>query len=228
MSAGAEQERVPVYVWDVVVRLTHWTIALSIFTLSVTGIYIGKPFITTSVPATQAFIMGTVRVIHFYVAMAFTLAVLVRIVWMFLGPRWARWNQLVPTSKQRLADMWGTLRFYSFVDAKPPHATGHNAMAGFAYIGAFTLYLVMIVTGNALYGASAHVESPLRVFAGILPYIGGAQVARWIHHVAMWLILGFVVQHVYSGLLTSIIERNGELDSIVSGHKHVPAAAGTK
>ena len=33
--------------------------------------------------------------------------------------------------------------------------------------------------------------------------------ARWIHHVVMWLLLGFTVHHVYSAVLVAIIEKNG-------------------
>jgi Ni/Fe-hydrogenase 1 B-type cytochrome subunit len=37
----------------------------------------------------------------------------------------------------------------------------------------------------------------------------------------MWLLLGFVVQHVYSSWLVATIERNGTLDSIFSGNKWI-------
>ena len=46
--------------------------------------------------------------------------------------------------------------------------------------------------------------------------------ARWIHHIVMWLLLGFTVHHVYSAVLVAIIEKNGTLDSIFSGYKWVP------
>lgn len=217
-------DQVPVYVWDIVVRLTHWIIALSIITLSVTGIYIGRPFITASTPGSQAFIMGTVRLVHFWTSIAFTVAVMSRILWMFQGPVYARWNQLVPTTKQRLRDMWGTLRFYTFIDAEPPPAIGHNAMAGFAYIGAFSMYIVMILTGFALWGASGHYDSPTKLFTWILPLVGGPQTARLIHHVVMWILLCFVVQHVYSSTLMARVEKVGVIDSIFGGWKIIPKA----
>ena len=44
---------VRVYVWEVPVRVTHWLIALSIIVLSVTGLYIGRPFMTVPGPAGQ-------------------------------------------------------------------------------------------------------------------------------------------------------------------------------
>ena len=43
-------ELVRVYVWQIPVRVTHWLIAGSIILLSVTGLYIGRPFMTVSGP----------------------------------------------------------------------------------------------------------------------------------------------------------------------------------
>ena len=61
--------------------------------LSATGFYIGHPFIAVSGPARDHFVMGTMRVIHLYTAIVFSLAVLFRIYWMFVGNRYARWDQ---------------------------------------------------------------------------------------------------------------------------------------
>ena len=59
-----------------------------------------------------------------------------------------------------------------------------------------------------LRGASADVGLAVRWFASLAPLIGGLQSARWIHHVVMWLLLGFAVHHVYSAVLMSTIEAN--------------------
>ena len=40
-----ELERI--YVWDTVVRVTHWLVALSIAVLTATGIYLGHPFLAS-------------------------------------------------------------------------------------------------------------------------------------------------------------------------------------
>jgi Ni/Fe-hydrogenase 1 B-type cytochrome subunit len=80
----------------------------------------------------------------------------------------------------------------------------------------------MIATGFALYSASARVGSPMRLFQFLVPLFGGLQPARWIHHVVMWLLLGFMVHHVYSGILMSQVEANGTMESIFSGYKFVP------
>lgn len=212
-------EVVPIYVWDLLVRWTHWLIVLSIAVLAVTGFLIGNPVLIVTGPAREAFVMGTVRAVHFFAAIVFTLAVLSRILWMFIGPRVARWHQFVPLRRERREGFWPTVRFYLFRQRKPPAFIGHNPVAGFAYTAVFALYLVVIATGLAMYAASAAVGSPGRWFAFLAPLFGGLQLARWIHHVVMWLLLGFAVHHVYSAILVSVVEHNGTIDSIVSGWK---------
>lgn len=212
---------VPTYVWDLVVRITHWAIVLSMILLAITGIYIGHPWgSSSSGPAGAHFTMGWVRVLHFYGAIVFALAVLSRIAWAFIGPRRSGWRQFVPTSRRRLRDMVSTFQFYSLIRTKPPACKGHNPLAGLFYMLVFGLYLVMIVTGLALYSVDSF--SHMRWFQWLLPLFHGAQGARLIHHVTMWLLIGFVVQHVYSAMLTARVEKNGTMDSMFSGYKFLP------
>ncbi|MGM0575378.1 MAG: Ni/Fe-hydrogenase, b-type cytochrome subunit [Myxococcota bacterium] len=213
---------VRVRVWDRVVRTTHWLIVFSMAFLFVTGLYIGNPFITVSGPARESFVMGTMKIVHSYSAIVFTLAVLSRIVWMFVGRRHARWTAFVPTTRAVLRDMKDTFLFYIFVKQRPPMAVGHNPLAGATYAVVFGLYLVMIATGLGLYSVSAHVDSPMGWFGFLLPVFGGVPGARLVHHVAMWLLVGFAVHHVYSSVLMSLVERNGTVGSIFTGDKWVP------
>jgi len=186
--------------------------------LAVTGIYIGHPFLAVGEgPAVGLFATGTVKIIHFYAAIVFTLSVLARVVWMFAGNEYARWYNFLPFRRGTT----GTFKFYVFWQRNPPTIIGHNPLAGVAYSAVFVLYFIEIVTGLTMYGASAHVDSPLRVFAALAPWLGGLQAARWFHHVAMWLLLGFFVHHLYSAALMAHVERNGVIDSMVSGYKFI-------
>lgn len=219
--AEAAESLEPVYVWDLVVRSTHWLIVFSMVVLTVTGIYLGRPFLTSAGPASNTFVMGWFKVVHFYAAIVFSLSVGTRLIWMFTGPRWARFDQFVPTTRQRLRDMLGTFLFYILLRPTPPPTVGHNPMAGATYVAVFALYLVMIFSGLALYSVSAH-TSYMKVWGELLPLFGGAAGARWLHHVVMWLLIGFSVHHVFSALLVSRVEKNGTVDSIVSGYKYLP------
>jgi Ni/Fe-hydrogenase 1 B-type cytochrome subunit len=222
MTDEASSALTPVYVWQVPVRVTHWLIALSIIVLSVTGLYIGRPFMTVPGPAGRWFVMGTMKVIHFYAAIVFTCAVVARIIWMFTGNKYARWDKFLSVHRTRQKGILPTVLFYSFLREKPPAYVGHNPVAGSAYLLVFGLYLLAIGTGLVMHAPSAEVGSPLRWFASLAPLVGGFQIARWIHHVVMWLLLGFMVHHVYSAVLVSVIEKNGTIDSIISGYKWVP------
>lgn len=209
---------VRVYVWEWPVRITHWLIALSIIVLSATGIYIGRPFVISNSPT----FMATVKAVHSYTAIVFTLAVLSRIAWMFIGNSYARWYNFIPVHRHRRKGLVGTFEFYVFLLRKPPGYVGHNPLAGMTYVLVFLLYFVMIATGFALYSTSAPVGSPMRLFQFLIPIFGGLQPARWIHHVVMWLLLGFAVHHVYSSVLMSQVEANATTESMFSGYKFVP------
>jgi len=213
---------VRVYVWEIPVRLCHWLIFFSIMTLAATGFYIGTPFISVPGEAGDHFVMGTVKVVHSYAAIVFALAVLVRIVWMFMGNRFALWDKFLPVRERRWKGLWPTVKFYLFARRKPPGFVGHNPVAGLAYLLIYGLCLLEIATGLALYQANAEIGSWTKAFEFLVPLLGGLQGARWIHHVIMWLLLGFFLHHVYSALLMSQIEQNATMESIFSGYKFVP------
>ncbi|KAB2900158.1 MAG: Ni/Fe-hydrogenase, b-type cytochrome subunit [Kofleriaceae bacterium] len=208
----------PVYVWDLVVRLSHWLIVFSMIVLTVTGIDIATPFL---VSADTGFTHGYVRIVHMYAAIVFSLAVGARLAWMFLGPRRSGWREFVPASKSRLSKLRDQILFYMLIRPHPPYCPGHNPLAGLSYVAVFGLYMVMILTGFALYSASAY-TSYMRHWDFLLPLLGGPQGARWIHHVTMWLLLIFAVSHIAFALLTSRSEKNGTFDSIFSGYKFLP------
>jgi Ni/Fe-hydrogenase 1 B-type cytochrome subunit len=209
-----------VYVWDLVVRLSHWIIMLAIFMLAITGIYIGKPFLIPSGPADEQFVMATMKTVHFYAAIIFALTVAARIAWMFVGSYYARWHQFVPVGQRRRGDVFKMLKFYTFISKKPPLNVGHNPLAGMTYVAVFGLYLTMIFTGFALYSVSA--VGYMQWWEWLLPVLGGPQTARWIHHLAMWFLLGFFAHHIWSAILVSRVEGVGLIDSMFSGYKFLP------
>ena len=223
MSAHEDgQPRISVYVWDPIVRASHWLIFGGILVLAATGFYIGHPFGLSARPAAQTFVMGWVRLVHSYAAIVFSVAVFARVLWMFLGPPMARWNQFIPSTRKRVRDLWGTFLFYTFIRRDPPPTTGHNALAGLTYVVVFGLYFMMIVSGLVLYLPAASAGSYLHALDFAARLFGGLQTLRWVHHVGMWLLLGFMVHHIYSGWLLARLEQNGTLDSIFTGYKYLP------
>ena len=219
MDVGGQQR---VYVWESPVRITHWLIFAAILVLSVTGFLIGRPVINPAGEARAHHVMATVKVIHFYAAIVFTTSILARLIWFFTGNSYSRWHQFLPVDSRRRKGIWGTLRFYLFVDRQTPPFAGHNPVAGLTYTLVFGLYALVTATGFAMYSVDAPVGSPFRKLQWLIPLFGGLPWARWIHHVIMWLLLGFLVHHVYSALLMSHVEKTATMESIFSGFKFLP------
>jgi Ni/Fe-hydrogenase 1 B-type cytochrome subunit len=140
---------------------------------------------------------------------------------MLLGGRYASWRQFVPVTRARLARFVETLRFYSFLRVDGPGEVGHNPVAGVAYLAVYGLCLVEIATGLALWGANGTPDAWLRAFTQLAMLLGGLQLTRWVHHVVMWLLLGFFLHHLCTSILMNRVEGNGLIGSIFSGTKFV-------
>lgn len=211
-----------IYVWELPVRLTHWAIFFSTIALALTGYYIGNPFLSSPGPASGHFFMAYARVIHTYASIVFSLAVLIRVYWMFAGNEFARLTEFVPLSRRRLRNLGQSALFYAYIRRDPVAYPGHSALAGGSYVMIFAIYFVMILTGLALYSVGAQVGSPLRFFEVLIPVFHSLPIARLIHHAGMWFLIMFVVVHLYFVLLSSLTERAGTFDSIFSGYKFFP------
>jgi Ni/Fe-hydrogenase 1 B-type cytochrome subunit len=205
-----------VYVWEVPVRLTHWVNVLAILTLSATGLYIGNPVFLGGTGA----VMSGVRALHRITAYLFVASVALRIYWAFAGNAWASWRVLFPyLTRQGRAELVQTFLYYTFLRRRPPAAVGHNALASLAYFAVAGLIAIEILTGFALQSVGAGGWRALAF--GWVFSLGGFQTVRLVHHMVMWLLLGFMVHHVYSVLLMESEERNGLMTSIFSGYKFV-------
>ena len=217
-DAADAESRQNVYVWELPVRITHWVTVICIGILTVTGIYIAFPFLGTTGDAVNQYLMGDIRFIHFVTAFVFTVSVLFRVYWMFLGNEWASWRQFLPTKSARRRGARRMMAFYLFIRRKAPAVIGHNPLAGLAYSVVFILFLIQILTGFALYSLPFNGGFWPATF-GWINMLLGVQPVRLIHDIVMWLILAFVVHHVYTAVLIDIEERSGLMSSIFSGYK---------
>jgi Ni/Fe-hydrogenase 1 B-type cytochrome subunit len=77
-------------VFEAPVRLWHWLTVGCMLVLMVTGYFIGRPLPSVSGEATYLFYMGDIRLVHFSAAMVFTVILLMRIYWAFVGNRYSR------------------------------------------------------------------------------------------------------------------------------------------
>lgn len=207
------------YVWELPVRITHWVNVLAIITLCITGLFIGAPRTLALEPS--QYIMGWLRFAHFTAGYAFAVSVAARIVWSLIGNEYCRWRVFLPwltaAGRRRMLEVF---RWYVFLSRKPPKDVGLNAMAATVYFLVFLLYLLLIVTGFALYvqytpGTIVH------AMVSWLMLLIPLQWLRLAHHLATWMLIGFVINHIYSAWLVDIRIKGGVISGIFSGFKPV-------
>ena len=206
------------YVWQLPVRICHWSSALSVFLLAVTGFLIGNPVIAGS--STESFLMGWVRFIHFVAGYALIISVIARLLWSLNDHCFSGWREYFPflTGEGR-KEMLVMLKYYFFIDRKTPDSVGHNPLAVTAYVGLFLIFFGMFVSGFALYAEHAPGGT---MYAMLKPayMLMSTQIMRQYHHLGMWLIICFIINHIYSVWLIDIKEKGGEITSIFSGYKY--------
>lgn len=210
--------QVRLYVWEWPVRFAHWIIFTAVVSLSITGYYMHRPFIIPH--GRTAYVMGTMRFVHIISGFAFLGAVLIRIVWMFIGNRWAHWDQFIPVTKQSWHDIAETGKYYGFMSWSPKPHIGHNALAGAAYAAIYAMAFVEILTGLALYSQILG-SKVLLFFFGWLPHLIDIQWLREIHFLLMFGFWMFFIHHLYTAILVSVEEENGLMESMFSGYKFV-------
>ncbi|MDQ7065835.1 MAG: Ni/Fe-hydrogenase, b-type cytochrome subunit [candidate division KSB1 bacterium] len=208
------------YVWEFPVRLYHWVNAICVVLLIATGFIIGRPIpITYANEAYQQYWFGTVRFIHFVAAFVFFFNFLVRIYWGFVGNRYARWRNFIPVTRAQWQEMVEVLKVDILqTDIKERISIGHNALAGLIYFLSFLVFLFQAFTGFALYSSMSSSFLP-RLFAWVVPLMGGDFAVRQWHHLFMWFFVVFIIIHVYLVFYHDYVEGRGTTSSMVGGWK---------
>jgi Ni/Fe-hydrogenase 1 B-type cytochrome subunit len=214
-----------VYVWQWPVRLYHWVNALAVVVLCVTGYIIGKPVsFVSSAEAYQHYWFGWVRFIHFAASFLFFFNFVFRIYWGFAGNQYARWNNFLPLTPAQLRRQWrevrGVLKSDILLQKGESLPVGHNALAGWTYFLSFLAFLFQSITGFGLYAAMSKSALP-KLFAWIVPLMGGDFAVRQWHHAMMWFFVLFAMVHVYLTFYHDYVEGRGVISSMAGGWKFI-------
>jgi Ni/Fe-hydrogenase 1 B-type cytochrome subunit len=217
--ANDSERIVPVYVWELPVRIAHWGLVGSLVLLTITGTYMHSPFLAAN--GLRAWVMGWMRFLHELSGLLLIAIFIPRIYWFFAGNRYASWRSWLPHTARQWTSIKSMVAYYGFRRRNPFEEIGHNSLAALAYIAVFSLVALEFITGLVLF--SVVEESPfLRFFLGWIPRVIDIQWIRSAHFLIMFLLIAFFIHHIYSALLVGISERNGEMESIFTGWKFVP------
>lgn len=133
-------------VWDAGTRWFHWINALCVIALGVLGLLILKEgALGVSTPGKVL-----LKTIHVWVGYLFAANLAWRIVWAFLGNRYARWRAILPGGR----GYSHALRSYvaAFIAGHPQHYAGHNPVGRLAVAVLLLLIAVQAATGLVLAG----------------------------------------------------------------------------
>lgn len=182
-----------VKVWDVPVRLFHWSLLAAVVFL----------FISAN---------NGMQNTHLWLGYFLTFLLIFRIVWGFLGPQYARFTDFVksPTAVMRYSKRVVTGAAERFV--------GHNP-AGGAMVIALLLVLAALVATGFILAAGLEYEGPL---LGSLDHIADQrifwtlQIHRWLVDL-LWLLVGF---HLLGVFHASLQHRENLVRAMLTGRKY--------
>jgi Ni/Fe-hydrogenase 1 B-type cytochrome subunit len=224
MGSPVLMERV--YVWEWPVRLYHWVNALCVTVLCVTGYIIGKPVaLAWSSEAWMLYSFGTVRFFHFAAAFIFFFNFVFRIYWGFAGNQYARWDNFIPLTlaqfRRQRREAIAVLKTDVLLSRSSDiPSIGHNAFAGWTYFLSFLAFLFQSITGFGLYAAMSQATLP-KLFAWVVPLMGGDLAVRQWHHAMMWFFVLFAIVHVYLTFYHDYVEGRGVISSMAGGWKFI-------
>lgn len=209
-----------VYVYEAPVRIWHWLHAISIAVLCVTGYFIANPLPSLSGEASSHFLMGNIRLIHFIAGYVFTIAFLVRMYWAIVGNTYSR-ELFIPKiwKPQWWGDLIHEIKYYLFLTRTSHKTLGHNPLAQSAmWFFNVLLVLFLIVTGFALYaeglGQGSWADS---MFGWVTVWLGSSLDVKMWHLFSMWLMLIFVIIHIYMAIRADIMDRGSSISTMIGG-----------
>lgn len=209
-----------VYVYEAPVRVWHWVNALSITLLAITGYLVANPLPSLSGEASDHFLMGYIRFVHFAAAYVFAVGFLGRIYWALVGNRYSRQLFRLPLHRMTFwKELLHEVRWYAFLEKEPKKYVGHNPLAHLFMVAIITVGgAIMLLTGFALYAEQTGLGSwQDRLFGWLIPLLGQSQDVRLWHHWGMWVIVVFVMLHVYVAIREDIVSRQSMISTMISG-----------
>lgn len=224
-------------VWDLPTRLFHWINALAVLGLIGIGLVI---YNADSLDVSQD---GKVllKTAHVWVGYVFAVNLVWRLVWAFLGNRFARWRAILPGG---LGYLHG-LRAYaaSFLSGEPHPYLGHNPAGRIGVAALLLLLIVQAITGLVLAGTDIYyppfgywfaqwVAAPGVDPSTVVPYapdmVDAAAYesmrdfrAPFIetHEIVFFLVLAVAILHILAVVVTELREGGDITSAMFTGRK---------
>ena len=224
-------------------RIIHWVNVVSMIVAIVTGLYIAAPYYQTLIaePAVDKYVMAWNRWGHFIVAIIFDVTSII-VAYLFFFSRFEKpYKKILPTGKnikEFFAVFVNLLTLNRTKNFDSTHADSFNTV----YFTIFHLLLAwMLLTGLQMYvqifphGHSSigdwwpwmlHIATDWTIpvsnwMIGSTATGGNLMDVRISHHITMWLVIVWVVFHIYYQVWRTIFWKEGDIAIVVGGSKFV-------
>ena len=214
-------------------RTIHLVNAICMVIAVITGLYIGHPYYQALIadPAVDKYVMAWNRWGHFIVAIIFDVTA-VLIGYLYFFSRFEQpYKKILPTGKNIKEFFEVFLNLITF-NRRKNFDSSHSDSYNIVFFTIFHLLLVfMLFSGLQLYvhglesghssignwwPAMLHIATDWT-----LSLFGGNMGVRIAHHTSMYLILVWVMCHIYYQVWRTIFWQEGEIAIVVSGSKFV-------
>ena len=214
-------------------RTIHWTNAFCMIVAVATGLYIGHPYYQSFIadPAVDKYVMAWNRWGHFIAAIIFDVTAIL-IGYLYLFSNFDKpYKKILPT-KQNFIEFWEVFFNLITFNRRKKFDSTHSDSYNIVFFTFFHILLVfMLLTGLQLYvhGLASGESSIGSWWPWMLHFatdwtlsvFGGNMGVRIAHHTAMYLILMWVMSHIYYQIWRTIYWREGDIGIVFSGHKFV-------
>jgi cytochrome b len=192
-------------VWDLFVRIAHWTVALGFFV---------------------AYLTEDITTVHVWAGYLVGVLVLARIVWGFVGPRHARFSDFLTDPITAIRYLW------DLVLARAKRHIGHGPAGGAMVIALLLFLAATVVTGLIRYAeedgagplaplyaqtSTAAAPQPLANEEGEGDERRGESAFGEAHEVIANVTLGLVIFHILGVLLASFVHNENLARAMVIG-----------
>ena len=225
-------------------RMIHWVNAISMVVAIITGLYIAEPYYQTLIAegAVDKYVMAWNRWGHFIVAIIFDVTSII-VAYLYFFSRFEKpWKKVIPTGKN-IKEFFAVLVNLFTLNRTKNFDSTHSDSFNTVYFTIFHLLLAwMLFTGLQLYvhGLESGLSSIGKWWPAMLHLatdwtipvsgwiIGGGPTAtlmdvRIVHHYTMWLIIVWVVFHIYYQVWRTIFWKEGDIAIVIGGDKFVKA-----
>ena len=213
-----DRERVLVDVWDWPTRVLHWLNAIIIIALI--ALILGAEWMEELGVARE--LRRPVKEAHACLGHLFMVTLTLRIIWGFIGNKYARFSDIVPLKGWQWQAIGHNMKWYlSGFKGSAAKAIGHDPLAAIFYTLLFIVLISQALTGMLLSGAEFN-TFPGTLFTGGMSeeaLEGLEEALEGPHEAGFLFIIFFIAAHLIGLIAHELKEKTGLLTSMVNGKK---------